>query len=148
MWNEDTWEIIKNWNPEDPSVEIVTTKVYQIRKYISDWAVVINYDIFSETHYILVKRDGRAEFLDVLDIVETDLIYSYEDRDWVEIFLLEKIEAPHEVVCINTEPYDVFFTESMLVHDSHDPKIGGDLDEGDFRLENLQAPKENNEPGN
>ena len=137
MWTEDMWEIIENWNPENPEIEIVTTKVYQIRKYVSDWAIVINYDIFSETHYILIKRDGVANFVDVLDVLETDLIYSYENRDWVEIFLLEKIEAPHEVICINAEPYDVFFTESMLVHDSHDPTSFGDLDEGNPRLENL-----------
>jgi hypothetical protein len=134
MWTEEMWDIIENWNPENPEIEVVTTTIWQMRRYVSDWAIIINYDIFSETHYILIKRDGRAEFVDVLDVLETDLVYSYEHRDWTEIFLLEKIEAPHEVVCINTEPYDVFFTENMLVHDSHDPKIGGELDASDFNL--------------
>jgi len=134
MWTEDMWESIMQWNPENPEIEIVTTQVYQIRKYISDWAVIINYDIFSETHYILIKRDGAATFVDVMEVETTDLVYSYENKDWTEIFLLEKVEAPHEVVCINTEPYDVFFTENMLVHDSHDPTLFGDIDEGDSRL--------------
>jgi len=132
MWEENVMDQIFAWNPENPEIEIVTTKVYQLRRHISDYAIIINYDIFSDTHYILIQRDGRAKFVNVLDVLETDLIYSYEERDWQEIFLLEKIEAPHEVICINTEPYDVFFTESMLVHDSHQLFVGGDLDQGDI----------------
>ena len=64
-------------------------------------------------------RDDEAQFIEAINVVDTDMIYSYESGTFEEIYLLEKINSPHEVVCINTEPYDIFFTENMLVHDSH-----------------------------
>lgn len=67
----------------------------------------------------MIKRDGVAKFISVLEVLETDQVFEYETNGWKDIYLLEFIEAPHEVVCINTEPYDIFFTEEMLVHDSH-----------------------------
>lgn len=119
MWSEDAKDNAINWRSEDPNVEIKETVIVDLYQRWANWAVVINYDIFSDTHYILIMRDGESQFVDVKDVLETDLIWSYETQQFEEIFILEYIEVPHEVVCINTEPFDMFFTEQMLVHDSH-----------------------------
>jgi hypothetical protein len=118
-WSETATNDAYNWESPDPQITLTETTIVGIAVRTSEWAVVINNDLFSETHYVLIMRDGVAQFIDVKEVVETDLTYSFETGQFEEIYLLEKIEAPHEVVCINTEPYDVFFTENMLVHDSH-----------------------------
>jgi hypothetical protein len=50
----------------------------------------------------------------------TDKVYNYNTSSWEDITVLKKADIPHEVVSINCEPYDVFYTERMLVHDSVD----------------------------
>ena len=49
---------------------------------------------------------------------ETDLVYSYETSTWEPITMYEVVPVVHETVSINCEPYDMFFTERMLTHDS------------------------------
>lgn len=119
-WSPDAPNNAYNWRSDDPQITLKETTIVGIATRTSEWAIVINTDMFSDTHFALIMRDGVARFIDVKEIVDTDLIYSFDNAQFEEIYLLEKIEAPHEVVCINTEPYDIFFTESMLVHDSHD----------------------------
>lgn len=46
------------------------------------------------------------------------MVYNYLSKSWEVIYMLEKVAAEHEVVSINCEPYDIFFTENSLVHDS------------------------------
>jgi len=118
-WYEGATSDAMNWEEPNPEIEIKETMVVALEHRVSEYAVVVNYDIFSETHYVLVKRDGLATFMDAKEIKMTDKIWSYENQNWEDIFLFEIVEAPHDVVCINTEPYDIFFTENMLVHDSH-----------------------------
>ena len=85
----------------------------------SAYAVVINRDVFSQYHYILIKRNGIAKFEISVNISpETDLIYSYENSSWEPINLYEIVAAPHDIVSINCEPFDMFYTERMLTHDS------------------------------
>ena len=85
----------------------------------SNYGVVINGDIFSQYHFVLVKRDGEAKFVMSADVLsETDLVYSYETSTWETIDMYEIVPVIHETVSINCEPYDMFFTERMLTHDS------------------------------
>jgi hypothetical protein len=56
--------------------------------------------------------------ISALDIVETDLIWSPTDTAWVAITSLESFDSTHDVYSVNCEPYDIFFTENMLVHDT------------------------------
>ena len=107
-----------NWQGENSNINIVETEIVDIRRSISKFAVVINGDLFSDTHYVLAKRDGVEKFIMSINIDSTDLVWSYVDSSWKPITMLEKVEVDHEVVSIDCEPYDIFFTENMLTHDS------------------------------
>lgn len=107
-----------NWQGENSNINIVETEIVDIRRSISKFAVVINGDLFSDTHYVLAKRDGVEKFIMSINIDSTDLVWSYVDNSWKPITMLEKVEVDHEVVSIDCEPYDIFFTENMLTHDS------------------------------
>ena len=107
------------WIAQNPQVNLVETEIVNIRTRISKWAVIVDSDIFSDTHYIMVKRGEVTSFVKALDLEDTDLIWSYAERNWVSISILKKVDVNHEVVSIDCEPYDIFFTERMLTHDSN-----------------------------
>ena len=107
------------WKNSNPEITLVETKIAGISRKMSSYAVVVNSDLFSDTHYIFAKRGGQAQFIKSLDIESSDLIYSYLDSSWVEITTLEKVQVDHEIISIDCEPFDIFFTENMLTHDSH-----------------------------
>lgn len=115
---ENSTQIALAWSDSDPTINITETTIVSINKTMSDGAVVINSDIFSNYHYVLIKRDGIAKFVSSLNVVITDLVYSYVTQTWEEITILEAVPIVHEVVSINCEPYDMFFTEKILTHDS------------------------------
>jgi hypothetical protein len=108
-----------DWNSENPYVNLVETEIVNLRYRTAKWAVIVDADIFSDTHYIMVKRGDVVSFVKALDLEHTDLIWSYVDRNWISISVLEKVDVNHEVVSIDCEPYDIFFTERMLTHDSN-----------------------------
>jgi hypothetical protein len=108
-----------NWTSENPYVNLVETEIVGLRYRTSKWAVIVDSDIFSDTHYIMVKRGEVTSFVKALDLEHTDLIWSYSERNWISISILEKVDVNHEVVSIDCEPYDIFFTERMLTHDSN-----------------------------
>jgi len=107
-----------NWTAENPYVNLVETEVVGLRYRTAKWAVLVDSDIFSDTHYIMVKRGNETSFVRSLDLDPRDLIWSYSERTWLPISVLEKVDVTHEVVSIDCEPYDIFFTERMLTHDS------------------------------
>ena len=107
------------WSDNNPNIIPEVTNIVALYKTQSAYAVVINEDIFSQYHYVLIKRDGVAKFETSVNIVkETDLVYSYDTSSWESIYLYEIVQAPHDIISINCEPYDMFFTERMLTHDS------------------------------
>jgi hypothetical protein len=108
-----------NWTSENPYVHIVETEIVNLRYRTAKWAVIVDSDIFSDTHYIMVKRGEETSFVKALDLEHTDLIWSYSEKNWISISILEKVDVDHEVVSIDCEPYDIFFTERMLTHDSN-----------------------------
>jgi hypothetical protein len=107
-----------NWTAENPYVNLVETEIVGLRYRTAKWAVLVDSDIFSDTHYIMVKRGEETSFVKSLDLDPRDLIWSYVERTWLPISILEKVDVNHEVVSIDCEPYDIFFTERMLTHDS------------------------------
>ncbi len=107
-----------SWSDTNLEFTLVETEIVSLRTSIAEWAVIIDSDIFSGQHYILVNRSGVASFVLSMNILKTDLIWSYKLEDWVRINTLEKIDVAHEVVSIDCEPYDIFFTDRMLTHDS------------------------------
>jgi len=102
-----------------PEEEVITTVTAKYMHKAST-VVVLDGEVFTDTHYILIKRQNVDMFIIVTDVVESDLVYSTSEKMWKEIVQLEKLEnVDAEVICLNVAPYDVFFTENIMVHDSH-----------------------------
>lgn len=120
--SEDGWtpQDIIDWSVDNPMFDLsntVTTTVVDIVESTTDKIIFINGDAFSGSHRILVKRDNVAKMMAAEDMLETDMIWSATDNQWITISI-EVVESPHQIYSINCEPYDVFFTEQMLVHDT------------------------------
>jgi phage tail sheath protein FI len=109
-----------NWSDKNPDIKTVETTVISIVKRTAPSGVMINNDLFSNTHYVLVKKGAKALFVLSTEVSMTDKVYNYNTSSWENVTVLQKADIPHEVVSINCEPYDVFYTERMLVHDSVD----------------------------
>lgn len=107
------------WTAQNPHINLVETEIVNLRTRISKWAIIVDSDIFSDTHYILVNRNDVTKFVKAIDLESTDLIWSNTYHNWVAIGVLRKVDVNHEVVSIDCEPYDIFFTERMLTHDSN-----------------------------
>jgi len=85
-------------------------------------AYVINGDVFSESHYILTKKDNSYKFIKASEIDDTYMVYKKDSEGFVDITEFEVLEYEDVVFSINCEPYDNFFTEHMLVFDMKDPE--------------------------
>jgi hypothetical protein len=107
------------WDAQNPQINLVETEIVGLRTHVSKWAIIVDSDMFSDSHYILVKRNDVTKFVKAIDLEPTDLIWSNSDQNWVNIVSLRKVEVDHEVISIDCEPYDIFFTERMLTHDSN-----------------------------
>ena len=83
-------------------------------------AAAVNGDIYTLTHFILAKRDNEIRSLNVKDLLNTDLIYNFQSKDFVGI---ESLELNEEITIqsysINVEPEDFYFTENGLTFDMH-----------------------------
>jgi len=121
------------WSSSDITVESNTeTTVMGLTAYFVDEVYLINNVKYSDTHYVLTKRPGvlngqnntedgndKISFTNVKDIAETDLLWSQTAQDYVAIDSIQVIAQRELVVCIDVEPYDVFFVDNdILVHDS------------------------------
>jgi hypothetical protein len=106
------------WDAQNPQINLVETEIVSLRTRMAKWAIMVDSDMFSDSHYILIKRNDVTKFVKAMDLELTDLIWSNSAQDWVNIGLLRKVEVNHEVLSIDCEPYDIFFTERMLTHDS------------------------------
>jgi hypothetical protein len=112
-----------NWTGTEELItsdKIVETTVVSVDLSSTSHFVYIDGDIFAKTHYILTKKDDVVKFTHVADIDTTYQIYSYEDAKFIDIEIVEEIEAEMQKVSINCEPYDNFFTDKMLVFDRAD----------------------------
>jgi hypothetical protein len=107
------------WTAQNPHINLVETEIVNLRTRIARWAIIVDSDIFSDTHYILVNRNDVTKFVKAIELERTDLIWSNTYHNWVAIGVLRKVDVDHEVVSIDCEPYDIFFTERMLTHDSN-----------------------------
>jgi hypothetical protein len=105
------------WSTNDDVIfENVTTTVNSVTRHTTEKTYRINGDAFSPNHVIMVKRNEETLFVWSRDVVSTDLIRDYLGN-WVSITELEMLEFPVEVISINCEPYDIYFTEHALTHD-------------------------------
>ena len=112
-------EYFAGWSKENPVINTAhETTITALSAHIVDRVIVINGNKYSVSHYILVKRNEIAKFVNVTEVVDTDLVYSPTFSDWQPIIELRISDGKELVITINTEPYDVFFTDNALVHDS------------------------------
>jgi len=111
------------WQSSDISLDmenIVETEIVAINIAQEDEFIYIEGDLFSKSHYVLVKKDGVTRFIKAVDIDATYQIFSPELGDFKNIELIETVYMTLDKVSINCEPYDNFFTTKMLVFDRPD----------------------------
>jgi hypothetical protein len=113
-------EYLQNWSSSNAQITPAETTIVAMAARISDdGAIVINANKYSAEHFILVKREGQIQFKPAREVVETDLIYSPVDNDWKEITDYKITDQKELLVSIDVEPYDLYFTDNALVHDSY-----------------------------
>jgi hypothetical protein len=122
--NEGIVQYLQNWSAESPSISLTETTITAMAARISnDGAVVINGNKYSKQHFVLVKRDGQVQFQPSINVLETDLVFSPSENAWKEITDYKITEQKELLISINVEPYDLFFTDNALVHDSYNAAV-------------------------
>lgn len=96
------------------------TEIVSIQERDASVIYIVNGDAYSESHYVLTKKDNITRFIKVSELDNTYMIYSYQDLDFIPIQNLDVLDYEDKVYSINCEPYDNFFTENMLVFDTRD----------------------------
>jgi len=94
--------------------EVFLTKVVDVLDIESDSGVLIDGDVFLPEFKILTKKDNKVEFTSVTEIDTTYQKYSYLQNDFVDIFIVEDIDAPLATKKIIVENKS-FFAGSTLV---------------------------------
>jgi hypothetical protein len=119
--NETIMNYIDNWSAADPSIdtEIETTVVALAARITDNGAVVLNGNKYSRAHWVLVKENGLARFKNVAEITAEDLVFSPATNNWEPVTEITLLDSNELVISIDVEPYDVFFTDNALVHDSY-----------------------------
>lgn len=115
-------DAINGWSTTDTDFdfsETTTTTVTNVLTTTVDVSVLVNGELFSGTHYMLSKREGIAKMIATQDLLVTDELWSTANNSWVAIDQLIIKDLSHEVVSINCEPYDMFFTDNFLVYDGY-----------------------------
>ena len=113
-------EYFADWSETNPVINTnLETTIVGLSARIVDNVVVINGNKYSYSHYIMVKRNEEIKFVKVYEVEFTDQIFSPMIDSWQPILELRNSEGKELVISINTEPYDIFFTDNAIVHDSH-----------------------------
>jgi hypothetical protein len=117
-----TREDVYNWSGNPDSIQIIPDKVTTITHIGSSQAsqsVSVNGEIYSGSHTMLVKRDDVARMVESADLLESDQLWSSDTNTWTPITELIISNIPHEVISLNCEPYDMFYTDHFLVYDGY-----------------------------
>lgn len=122
--NDQISNYIQNWSTQDTSIGTdIETTVVAMAARITDGAIVINENKYSKAHWILIKNNEGIKFKNVTDVTLADLIFSPMTQDWNPVTQCMPINSIELVISINVEPYDVFFTDNALVHDSYNAAL-------------------------
>jgi hypothetical protein len=116
----DSW---LDWSITDPSIldgELTTTTVTAKDVRMQTEYIYIDGELFTGGHFILTRKDGIISFTDVEILDTTYEKYSYTDRAFVPINVVDNVEIAMEKISIQCEPHDNFFTDQMLVLDQPD----------------------------
>ena len=110
------------WTQNPGDIEIIPDKqttIMQLGTSTAAVAVMVGTELYSGSHYMLTKRDDVAKMIRTEDLLITDKLWSTDTNSWIEITNLVVSSVPHEVVSVNCEPYDMFFTDHFLVYDGY-----------------------------
>jgi len=122
--NDQILNYINNWTAEDVVIDTeIETTIVAMAARITDGAILINENKYSKAHWILIKNNEGIKFKNVTDVLLTDLIFSPMTQDWNPVTQCMPINSKELVISINVEPYDVFFTDNALVHDSYNAAL-------------------------
>ena len=116
----DSW---LDWSITDPSIldgELTTTTVVAKDVRMQTEYIYVDGELFTGGHFILTRKDGVISFTDVEILDTTYEKYSYSDRAFVPINVVDNVEIAMEKISIQCEPHDNFFTDQMLVLDQPD----------------------------
>jgi hypothetical protein len=102
-------------NPEDGS--FVDTIVTSVETFDQDQAIMIDGEVFSINHKVLVRKGQVESFVSVTEIDTTYQKYSYIQEDFVDIFSVENVEIPISSVSITCAPYNNFLTNDVVLSD-------------------------------
>lgn len=133
--NTSILQYLQNWSVSNAQIttDVETTIVAMAARISDEGAVVINGNKYSRQHFVLIKRDGMIQFQPSAEVLETDLIFSPTDQDWKAITDYKITNQKELLISIDVEPYDVYFTDNALVHDSYrasdDPNVLTSSDE-------------------
>ena len=94
-----------------------TTTVTSLTTHPTTSIININGDKFTQSHLVLVKRDEIEKFVVAGQILESDLVWSFESSNFIAITEYENTELIVNSVTINCEPFDIYFTENHITHD-------------------------------
>jgi len=117
-----SFEEMKSWSSDDLNFslsETLTTTVTHVATSVVNVSVIVNGELYSGTHYMLTKRDGVIKMIPTRDLLVSDELWSADTNFWTPIDLLIIKEISHEIISINCEPYDMFFTDKFLVYDGY-----------------------------
>jgi hypothetical protein len=64
----------------------------------------------------LARKDGVHSFVIAAEMDTSYEVYNYQTDDWTPVTDVIPMDVSLTVYSINCEPYDIFFTENMLVY--------------------------------
>lgn len=117
MFNINDWESTSLTNNG-----FVTTTITNIVSRQVQSVIVINGDVFSENHMILTRKDGIHKFVNTTEIDTSYEVFNYSTNSWNQVTSVDVLSNPTTVYSINCEPYDMFFTNEMLVYNIKENK--------------------------
>lgn len=133
--NSGILQYLQNWSSSNAQIttDVETTIVAMAARISENGAVIVNGNKYSFEHYILVKRDDVVSFKPAGEILETDFVYSPSTNGWEPVTNYKITDQKELIISIDVEPYDVFFTDNALTHDSYkssdDPNVITSSDE-------------------
>lgn len=118
--NSEIAQYLQNWSTASAQISPAETTIVAMAARISnDGAIVVNGNKYSSEHFLLVKREGQIQFQPAREVLETDLVFSPSENDWKEVTDYKITDQKELLISIDVEPYDLYFTDNALVHDSY-----------------------------
>ena len=97
--------------------EITENIVSFVNKIETDQAIMIDGEIYTLNHKMLVKKNNLETFVSVEDIDTTYEKFSTIENSFTNIFSVEKIETPVFAISLTTDLNNNYITNSVILSD-------------------------------